>query len=366
MPAPLVPDKGQSPEHVAWFRDAMLEWYDRNRRILPWRALPGRQADPYHVWLSEIMLQQTTVQAVIPYFLKFIETWPRLYDLAAAPEEDIMKAWAGLGYYSRARNLHRCARLLAGMPAFPSELNDLKRLPGVGDYTAAAIRSIGFDRPAAVVDGNVERVLARYYAIKEPLPEAKKVIRQYAENLSEGQGHRPGDFAQAMMDLGATICTPRSPRCPFCPLSSHCQARKEDIQESLPKRAQKQEKPKKTGYVYWITDGHGRILVHRRPSRGLLGGMLALPVSDWADEKNASTLTHPEFIVSSGSHVLKQSDIHIKHVFTHFELMLCIVPVKWGLEDLPYGFFWVEKSGVEKIGMPSLFTKVMRMVTAAE
>ncbi len=354
-----VPDcVSKAAREAERFRAALLGWYNRNRRILPWRAMPGQKANPYHVWLSEIMLQQTTVGAVIPYFQKFIASWPTLEDLAHAQEEEVMKAWAGLGYYSRARNLYKCSRLVAEKGGFPEGQEDLKKLPGIGDYTSAAITSIAFDRPATVIDGNVERVLARYYAVSEPLPDAKKSIRGLAESLSAGNKNRPGDFAQAMMDLGATICVPRNPRCNLCPISNPCRARQLGIQNELPKRGQRAEKPKKIGYVYWIENDKSQILLHTRPPKGLLGGMVSLPTSEWVDEKNALTLTHPDFIVCSGQDLSIEDGLKIEHVFTHFKLAL--IPIRCSINTLllPTDGYWEYIQDINLLGFPSVFKKV--------
>ncbi|HEY8192168.1 MAG TPA: A/G-specific adenine glycosylase, partial [Alphaproteobacteria bacterium] len=297
------------------FRKSLLAWYDKNRRVLPWRALPGQAADPYRVWLSEIMLQQTVVAAVIPYFLKFTERWPRVADLAAAPAEDVMSAWAGLGYYARARNLHKCVQAVAGQGGkFPSDIESLQELPGIGDYTSAAIAAIAFDKPATVVDGNVERVVARYFKITEPLPAGKKEIRVHAGYLSDGRTDRPGDFAQAMMDLGATVCTPQSPRCGFCPVNAGCEARKAGIVEQLPARAKKVPKPYKYGHVYWITDRKGRVLFERRPDKGLLAATVGLPTSEWKEGRSA----HASFALAALKGNRPVRDHKIFHSFTHF------------------------------------------------
>lgn len=352
MAASVRPDKG-----VDAFRSVLLTWYDRHRRTLPWRALPGQAADPYHVWLSEIMLQQTTVGAVGPYFQKFISLWPDIKALATAPEEDVMTAWAGLGYYSRARNLHKCAKAVAAMAAFPNEQDTLKALPGIGDYTSAAIASIAFDKPAIVIDGNVERVVARYFAIEEVLPTAKKSIREKAALLSEGRSDRPGDFAQAMMDLGATICIPKNPRCVLCPVFNGCKARKLGIQNDLPRKAAKKPKPQKMGYVYWITNEKGQVLLHRRPPEGLLGGMAALPTSDWLEKDLAATLPHPADIFDNVEKLSVHGGRAVHHVFTHFELKLLPFSGEWKAVMLPYGYYWADPVDFRNWGLPTVFRK---------
>ncbi len=293
---------------------ALLDWYDRSRRRLPWRALPGEAADPYAVWLSEIMLQQTTVQAVKPYFARFLERWPTVTALAAAPVEEVMRAWAGLGYYSRARNLHAGAISVARDHGgrFPDTESALRSLPGVGAYTAAAIAAIAFGRDATVVDGNVERVMARLHAIDRPPAEVKPLIRQrMAEVTPPG---RAGDFAQAVMDLGATICTPKSPACTICPVTSFCRARKEGLQGHLPRRRTKPPSPLRHGTAYYILDETGSVLVRRRPPTGLLGGMVELPGTAWlpvaAEPPPAENQSGQTF---AG---------RVTHTFTHFTLFL--------------------------------------------
>ena len=261
---------------------ALLLWYDKARRDLPWRALPGETPDPYSVWLSEIMLQQTTVAAVKAYYAKFLALWPRVHDLAAAPLEDVLKGWAGLGYYSRARNLHACAQKIVADHggAFPAHEDDLRRLPGVGPYTAGAIAAIAFDRPAAVVDGNVERVVARLLALETPLPAAKKDIGDFVAAILPQE--RPGDFAQAMMDLGATVCVPRSPGCLICPLARFCAAKAQKPQD-FPKKPAKKARPFKRGAAFVLRRADGAVLARRRPERGLLGGMTEFFGTDWRE-----------------------------------------------------------------------------------
>ena len=267
----------------------LLAWYDAHHRDLPWRVTPaefarGGRPLPYHVWLSEIMLQQTTVEAVKPYFSAFLAKWPDVQALAATPVEDVMRAWAGLGYYSRARNLKACANLVAALPGgFPDTEEELRALPGIGAYTAAAIAAIAFDRRAAVVDGNVERVTARLFDIRTPLPDAKREIRAAVEALVPGK--RPGDFAQAMMDLGATICTPKRPRCMLCPLRGDCRALASGDPELLPLRAPKAERPKRAGVAYVATTADGAILMRTRPEKGLLGGMTEVPNAGWSEKR---------------------------------------------------------------------------------
>ncbi|MEL6522068.1 MAG: A/G-specific adenine glycosylase, partial [Pseudomonadota bacterium] len=262
----------------------LLSWYDRQARVMPWRVGPAERAkgirpDPYRVWMSEVMLQQTTVAAVRSYFLTFTDRWPTVRDLAAAEDGDVMAAWAGLGYYARARNLLKCARVVAREHGgiFPDSREALLKLPGIGPYTASAIASIAFDEPATVVDGNVERVMARYYSVETSLPAAKPELTRLAEQLTPNA--RPGDYAQAVMDLGATICTPRSPACGICPWMDGCSARRAGNAAQLPRKAPKVAKPIRFGTAYLARRGDGAWLLERRPSKGLLGGMLGWPGS---------------------------------------------------------------------------------------
>ncbi|HYZ34871.1 MAG TPA: A/G-specific adenine glycosylase, partial [Crenalkalicoccus sp.] len=257
----------------------LLRWYDRHRRRLPWRAEPGEMPDPYRVWLSEIMLQQTTVAAVIPYYERFVTRFPTVAALAAAPAEAVMSAWAGLGYYARARNLHACAKAVAESGGFPRDLAGLRALPGIGPYTAAAIGAIAFGIPAVPVDGNVERVAARLFAIEQPLPTAKPAIRAAAEGLGADPAARgrPSDFAQALFDLGAGVCTPAAPGCAICPVTARCEARRLGIQASLPRKSPKRNRPVRYGVHFWLTDDRGMVLLRTRPAKGLLGGMAELP-----------------------------------------------------------------------------------------
>ena len=261
----------------------VLAWYDRHRRTLPWRAPAGERAEPYIVWLSEIMLQQTTVATVGDYFRRFVARWPTVETLAAAPIDDVLSAWAGLGYYARARNLHACARVVTEQLGgrFPEDEEGLRALPGIGSYTAAAIAAIAFDRPASAVDGNVERVIARLFSIETPLPDAKPEIAGRAARLVPRK--RAGDYAQALMDLGATVCTPRAPRCMLCPIADDCRARSRGIAEQLPARLTKRQKPTRRGLAFVLARRDGAILLRKRPAKGLLGGMDEVPSSAWRE-----------------------------------------------------------------------------------
>ena len=295
----------------------LLDWYDVHRRTLPWRAPRGRKADPYRVWLSEIMLQQTTVQAVGPYFKKFLTRWPDVRALAAADLDDVLAAWAGLGYYARARNLHRAAKMVAEELGgkFPCTAAELQKLPGIGHYTSGAIAAIAFDEREAAVDANAERVIARLFAVEEPLPASKPKLRALTQSLVPEK--RAGDFAQALMDLGATICTPKRPTCKNCPWFKECEARKSGIQETLPMKGAKAARPLKRGAAFVARDKNGAVLLVKRPEKGLLGGMLQPPLGPWTESfpsKKEALLQAPfraEWKKLSGV---------VRHGFTHFEL----------------------------------------------
>ncbi len=299
---------------------ALLNWYDLHAREMPWRVGPvGRAAgvvpDPYRVWLSEIMLQQTTVAAVRDYFLRFLTRWPDVAALAAAPDDQVMGEWAGLGYYARARNLLKCARVVANdlNGQFPDTYDALMKLPGIGPYTAAAIAAIAFDRPETVMDGNVERVMARLFDIHDPLPGSKPILRSKAAALTPAR--RPGDYAQAVMDLGATICTPRSPACGICPVRASCIAQSRGTQPDLPMKSPKKPKPTRHGHIYIAQSAAGAMLLERRPDKGLLGGMLGWPGSDWSEA--------PHMLPPFPADWSALSD-EVRHTFTHFHLILRI------------------------------------------
>ena len=310
----------ETPSDIA--AAAILEWYDRNRRAMPWRVASGETADPYHVWLSEIMLQQTTVVTVGPYFNRFLSRWPDVAALEAATLDDVLHAWQGLGYYARARNLHRCAGVVVRDHGgcFPETEAALRELPGIGRYTAAAIAAIAFDRRATVVDGNVERVMARRFRITEPMPDSKAALYDLAESLTPEA--RPGDYAQAVMDLGATICTPRSPKCLLCPWSDACAGR--DIAAELPRRAPKKVRPLRRGVAFWLRRDDGAVLLRRRPEKGLLGGMIEVPSTEWregpfigqAEAEAAAPLPGRNWHMLPG---------FVAHGFTHFRLELNVL-----------------------------------------
>ncbi len=324
--------------------ELLLCWYDVNARTLPWRV---KGQEPYKVWLSEIMLQQTTVAAVKDFYIKFIALWPTVATLAAAPLDDVLKAWAGLGYYARARNLHGCACVIAAQNClFPHSLAELQKLPGIGPYTAAAIAAIAYDTPVAAVDGNVERVVSRYFGIEEPLPLSKPRICELAQSLVPQE--RAGDFAQAMMDLGATICTPKSPACANCPWADNCVAKAKGLQSVLPRKAVKKFVPTRYGHVYWITDGEGRVMVRQRPMKGLLAGMTEFPSQDWKFLKE-------EFEEPFTSEWKKMRGV-IEHTFTHFHLELTIWTTQRKALTLNGRFVKFEDLSDE--ALPSLMRKV--------
>lgn len=339
--------------------DRLLPWYDRNRRDLPWRARPGETADPYRVWLSEIMLQQTTVPAAAPYFLAFAKRWPTVAALAAAPLDDVLAAWAGLGYYARARNLHACARVVTDRCGgrFPDTEAELAGLPGIGAYTAAAVASIAFDRPATVVDGNVERVIARLFAVEEPLPAAKPKLRALAATLTPRR--RPGDYAQAMMDLGAGVCSPRRPRCSACPLAEICAAHAAGNADTFPHRTEKTPKPTRRGVAFWLINPMDEVLLRKRPLSGLLGGMTEVPSTEWGEGP-------PPDIAAA----LKQAplpaewrriDGFVHHTFSHFHLELTVLTARAGAGWEMADGFWVAPSGFGALALPSVMRKVVRL-----
>ena len=341
---------------------ALLEWYDAERRDLPWRSAPGAEADPYRVWLSEIMLQQTTVKVVIGYFDRFLARWPTVEALAAADLDDVLAAWAGLGYYSRARNLHLCAREIVEHHGgrFPSSEAALRKLPGVGPYTAAAIAAIAFRERATPVDGNVERVVARLFAVREPLPTAKSTLRRLAATLTPAE--RSGDFAQAMMDLGATVCTPKRPSCLMCPLNRQCRARAEGIQATLPAKVEKGERPIRFGVAFLALREDGCVLLRRRPEAGLLARMMEVPTTEWLDD--------PRVVTEALRGTPLRADWwqvpgQVVHTFTHFRLELivfrAVVPA-----DSALTFWadasrcrWVPRRELDRQALPSLMRKVI-------
>jgi A/G-specific adenine glycosylase len=338
----------------------LLAWYDRHRRRLPWRAGPGESADPYRVWLSEIMLQQTTVKAVAPYFVRFLARWPDVNALAAAPLDDVLKLWAGLGYYARARNLHACARAVVERHGgrFPESEAALAALPGVGPYTAAAIAAIAFDAPAVPVDGNVERVVARLFAVAEALPAAKPKIHRLAQALAPPS--RTGDFAQALMDLGATICTPKNPACVLCPWLDGCAARVRGDPERFPRKAPKKEGRLRRGAAFVVRRADGCVLVRSRPPRGLLGGMTEVPTTEWipAFDEGRALADAPR--LSPVKPRWRRAPGVVTHVFTHFPLELVVqvadVPAHTGA---PNGMRWVAIADLADEALPNVMRKVV-------
>ncbi|MEM1049795.1 MAG: A/G-specific adenine glycosylase [Pseudomonadota bacterium] len=337
----------------------LIAWYDRHARDLPWRVGPkarqaGVIADPYAVWLSEIMLQQTTVKTVGPYFARFLKTWPTLADLAAAEEEAVLRAWAGLGYYSRARNLKKCAEVLVADHdgKFPESAALLEKLPGIGAYTSAAIAAIAFDEQIPVVDGNVERVIARLHAIETPLPAAKKEIRSLVDAMTPKR--RPGDFAQAMMDLGATICSPRRPACSLCPLNEPCVSRKGGYPETYPRKAAKREKPTRYGAAFAVFRADGAILMRKRPDKGLLAGMTEIPTGIWREDDNALTDLSPAPVTSAW----RREPGLVRHTFTHFHLQLAVYTTRSNAKA-PDGAWWSAPDEQGEEALPTVMRKVL-------
>lgn len=340
----------------------LLVWYDAEQRALPWRAPPGKMPNPYHVWLSEIMLQQTVVKTVIPYFNAFITKWPTLAHLANATLEEVRSTWAGLGYYSRAENLHKCARLIMERydGKFPIFAEELETLPGIGPYTAAAIAAIAFDETATPVDGNIERVVARLYAVEEPLPRAKPKLKSLAATLTPPR--RAGDFAQAEMDLGARICTPKNPSCLLCPIDTHCKANEKGIAGLLPQREAKKPKPTRHGVAFFAMREDGAILLRQRREGGLLSGMDEVPTTDWVEEKKSlqNALKSPPIRGDWW-----QTGGEVSHTFTHFHLKLTVyrlvaprgadLTLFAGAERCK----WIHRDELDKKALPSVMRKVI-------
>jgi len=341
---------------------ALLDWYDRERRDLPWRAPAGQRPDPYAVWLSEIMLQQTTVAAVMPYFVRFLARWPSVTALAAAELEEVLAQWAGLGYYRRARNLHACARLVAERHAgqFPSTEAQLRKLPGIGPYTAAAIAAIAFGARTTPVDGNIERVVARLFAVHKPLPAARAEIKRLAATLTPAR--RAGDFAQALMDLGASLCTPKRPSCLMCPLQRDCAAYAQGIESAVPVRAARPERPMRVGLAFLALREDGHVLLRRRPEAGLLGGMLEVPSTQWAEtlppvaEALRTAPVRAQWWAVPGT---------VSHTFTHFRLEMLVYRAIVSVDACltfwadPQHCRWVLRRDLDRAGLPSVMRKLI-------
>jgi len=347
------------PEPAPETRDLaglLLDWYDRHRRDLPWRAKAGEAADPYRVWLSEIMLQQTTVATVGGYFGRFVARWPDLPALAAASLDEVLHAWQGLGYYARARHLHACARAVVERHGgrFPKTEAELLTLPGIGGYTAAAIAAIAFGQPATPVDGNIERVVARLFAHAEPLPESKPALRRLAATLTPVE--RAGDYAQAAMDLGATICTPAKPKCILCPWRAACRGRALGIAEQLPARRAKAERPVRRGVAFWVVRPDGAVLLRRRPEKGLLGGMMEVPSTEWretpwdAAEARAAAPVAAKWRALTGV---------VRHTFTHFHLELAVLAGEVRVGFSKGGGQWVHPDDLSQHALPTVMKKVV-------
>jgi len=351
------------PQKAAPDPAELLRWYDRHRRVLPWRARKGERADPYRVWLSEIMLQQTTVKAVAPYYARFLARFPTVTALANAPLEDVLKLWAGLGYYARARNLHACAKAVVERHGgeFPEDEGGLRELPGIGAYTAAAIAAIAFDQPTSPVDGNIERVIARLFAIEEQLPAGKTRFRALAESLVPPR--RPGDFAQAMMDLGATICTPKSPACALCPWMDSCAARARGDQESFPRKAEKKTGALRRGAAFVAVRDDGFLLTRTRPEKGLLGSMTEVPTSEWMRDFDEADALQAAPLKAAWRHVPGV----ITHTFTHFPLELTVYRADLATSrKAPAAMRWTPLAGLAGEALPNLMRKVVAHALGAD
>ena len=343
--------------HARLLPGDLLAWYDRSRRHLPWRAAPGEAAAPYRVWLSEIMLQQTTVVTVGPYFRRFVERWPTVTDLADAPLEDVLVEWAGLGYYARARNLHKCAIAVVGEHDghFPDTEAGLMNLPGIGTYTAAAVAAIAFDLPATPVDGNFERVMARLHAVEEPMPASKPLLRALAERLTPDQ--RPGDYAQAVMDLGATVCTPRNPKCMICPWSEACAGRIAGTAESLPRKSPKKAKPTRIGTAFWCLNQDRDVFLRRRASSGLLGGMMEIPSTEWREDAVPGAFVSDDPPLRADWRELPGV---VRHTFTHFHLELRVMAGRIDGKGSDAPGVWHPIANLDRAGLPSVMAKIAR------
>ena len=336
---------GELSEHL-------LRWYDLNKRNLPWRTA---NPDPYQVWLSEIMLQQTTVATVISYFQDFLTRWPTVGDMAHAELDEILHAWQGLGYYARARNLHKCAQMVADQHAgkFPSTEDELRELPGIGPYTAAAISAIAFNQITAPVDGNIERVISRLHAIDEPVRQSKNRVQKLAARIVPAD--RPGDFAQALMDLGATICRPKSPKCDECPWSTTCLASRRGAAENYPVKLPKKPKPTRYGVAFWLKNKEGAVWVRKREPRGLLGGMIEIPSTEWREQAWAETEVAEQAVLNVD---WREHEGEVTHTFTHFHLKIKV----WsGVARSPTNAagFWHPADRFKELALPTLMKKIV-------
>jgi A/G-specific adenine glycosylase len=349
----------RSPEDNA---KQLLAWYDIHRRKFPWRAEPTKNPNVYYVWISEIMLQQTRSAAVIPYFNRFIARWPTLKALACTPRDEVLHAWSGLGYYARARNLHACAQALVKHHGgtFPSDVKDLCTLPGIGSYTASAISAIAFDQPAIVIDSNVERIMARLFTVAKPISQAKPQIERLARKTFPSE--RPGDFAQALMDLGAQICTPKNPVCGNCPWSNRCEAHKSGNPGGWPIRNPKSPKLTRFGIVFWIEHPSGAVLLRKRPDRGMLGGMTEIISSEWLPQPISFNQIEEYAPIS---HVdWSPIERKVQHTFSHFKLELCVYKTESTIQ--PKGAFWCPLEKLTSQPFPTLMKKIIALISSTE
>jgi A/G-specific adenine glycosylase len=337
----------------------LLAWYDRHARLLPWRARHGERTDPYRVWLSEIMLQQTTVKAVAPYYARFLSRWPTVDVLAAGSLDDVLRVWAGLGYYARARNLHACAKEVVERHGgqFPNDVDALRALPGIGDYTAAAIAAIAFDAATVPVDGNVERVVSRLFAIEVELPAGKPAVKTLARSLLPVR--RSGDFAQALMDLGATICSPKRPACALCPWNDSCVANERGDQETFPRKAPKREGRLRRGAAFVVLRSDGRVLLRRRPDKGLLASMMEVPGSEWTHDFDESGARRSAPRLRAKVQWRRLHGV-VRHVFTHFPLELAVFAAQVPRATAaPKGARWAKVGGLAEEALPNVMRKVL-------
>lgn len=346
--------------NINTLESALLHWYDANQRTLPWRAVPGYLPNPYHVWLSEIMLQQTTVATVKDYFIRFVTRWPKIQNLAQATLDEVFHAWQGLGYYSRARNLHHCAQTLVRdfKGILPKEEHILLTLPGIGPYTSAAIAAIAYDQSTVPVDGNVVRVFSRLFFLQTPLPALKSEIQTLAKEMIPS--HRSGDFAQSLMDLGATLCRPRNPSCEICPLRKICKGHHQGIASQLPRPALKGIKPRRYGIAFWVENKEKKILLEKRPDKGLLAGLIGLPTTFWRD--TPWDLDSEETLIDApqGVETWEPLPVIVHHTFTHFHLELKIAK---GRSSTSQKGFWSSLENLKSHALPTVMKKVIRKVT---